>query len=871
MSAGYQVAAHCDKIVLEDKMSQVGSIGVFAKFQDFEAYQEKNGLKTITVYAPQSSDKNSAYENALKGDFKVLQNDVLKPIADNFINTVRKARPQVSEETFTGKTYFSSDAIKLGLADSVDTIENVIAQITGNQKKNKPQNNPSMKRNQIAALVTVLGIAELLSQNDKFYLSAEQVEAIENKFAATNVKMSKRNLTFGDDGGIVLNAETLLEMNAQLTDAIVAHNSSLQSSNELAKAKKEHFEQIAQQKKEYEAKIAQLSDLPENISKKDVHKLNKKGFFDAPTTGLNQADSSRPWNKAAVAIANGDRRQAAIIMTSEMSHHAIEVLQNELKIHGSQQMNLDQMKSVLGNSFVEPITDVHDMLVENAAIDKIFPIRSSGIKDELPSLSIFIDNFLQPRNSEWAEKGGFEIQANKIKVKNSQVSKRFSANDMWAFIESWLAEKTQGTDPFQEGLVQWLVKKMLRQIMLVERPLNAIRGVYITPEAGVAGASLNSMDGVIKSIQNEIKQNKILVTRNGKPSYFHMTNAGDPNLNHLYYKIQGVIKSIPQNLRDAFSWEVLISKNDKREYNLFLEKVVASNPNFTAIKNAESFDNFNIVDVPHWQDGLIVITLPKNIVQAFREKNDDNRIYFDREKRDTIVFMDMGYVVGPVFSGKIFDTIEELKAAKGNFQRLFTNGEFNAYTPITIKPDITAPTVAIHNVLKTSTNTITTTITTIADATIGEEIFITGDGETANASKILDTNTNFIGLDTDIVFEKGLTAKFRCTATDKFTLEALYQDNALSAISFDANDVTPDVSDGILFITSLENSSAKNITDLEGAQIGVPVTILGSGGGNATTINKTGKFKHITASWTATKGTSITLVKRADGLFVQTI
>jgi len=265
---------------------------------------------------------------------------------------------------------------------------------------------------------------------------------------------------------------------------------------------------------------------------------------------------------------------------------------------------------------------------------------------------------------------------------------------------------------------------------------------------------------------------------------------------------------------------------------------------------------------------LIIITLPNNILQGYREKADDNRMYFDREKRDTIVFMDGAFVIAPVLTGKKFATAAELVESAGYYQRIFTNAEFGAFSPLQLAAGDTSTSVAAHTVLMTEANAGATVITTFDDAVEGDVIYLIG-GSSTNASVIEAANVAFVGIVADITFNKGVMAKFQKNAAGKFLLLDLYQQESEGAILLDVDDTTPDVSGGYLFQTNPGNTVATAITNFENATVGVPFTVLGGGGANASTIAKAGKFAYITAAYTATLGTSITLVKRSDGLFIQ--
>lgn len=66
------------------------------------------------------------------------------------------------------------------------------------------------------------------------------------------------------------------------------------------------------------------------------------------------------------------------------------------------------------------------------------------------------------------------------------------------------------------------------------------------------------------------------------------------------------------------------------------------------------------------------------------------------------------------------------------------------------------------------------------------------------------------------------------------------------------------------------NKQLKEIDDIEGAEIGVVVNIkCGPDGDNGVTIKKTGKFELISEDWTPKTGDVISLMKRADGKFIE--
>lgn len=71
-------------------------------------------------------------------------------------------------------------------------------------------------------------------------------------------------------------------------------------------------------------------------------------------------------------------------------------------------------------------------------------------------------------------------------------------------------------------------------------------------------------------------------------------------------------------------------------------------------------------------------------------------------------------------------------------------------------------------------------------------------------------------------------------------------------------------------IVTVANSSVLEISDIENAHVGALIKLkCGADGDNGVTIKKAEKFSLISAAWTPNKGDVITLMKRADGKFIE--
>jgi len=883
-SAALISISHCNEIICSSEITEVGSLGVMAMFKDNQLQMEAQGIKFHKVYADQSSLKNLTVENALKGDYALLKENELNPLADYFIKDFKKQRPNVTDENvYKAEMYFAKNAKKIGLIDFIGNMDFAINRALqlakanpsnpiNQQKQNSQQNSQrnsnlnlnnsqtnviAMDKTKIPILLMILGYESLVSQEGHVSILKEDVDKISTFYQKSfGTGLMLKGATIDEEGGATLSEKSLLQLNNLIAT---------KSLDALQKADEIKNKAINDLKVGYEAQIKSLSDLPEDFKSKSTSG-NLASDFLSKAVGVNSLEG-RPWNEAALAIATGDINRLNYIKANGLSEAQMELFIEDYK---KATIDITQLNSELGDYYREVSGQIKDMMVVSEEIDSIFPRVSSGIQDEYSQIYEYITEFLQARNAgDWVTKGSHEFQAETVKLTAWQVTKTYLKEQMYQFMTSWLATKTKGTDPYQDSFIQYFVGRILMQINKVERPYNAIRGVYVTPTTDVAGLSVNSSNGLLKSLQMLIAKNKILPFNVGKGTYNLTDDAGNVNRDHVYYKIHDIFNMMPQKLRDAGKWIAYISKNDLREREKFDKEIIAKDANYADRQKVNAYENLSYVGVPHWVDGLIVITVPGNGAQIYREKNDDNRVYIEKLKRSTYVHMDGADGTMWALTGKQYSTRAALLASKGENQRIFTNAEFGAYTSIDIPANDTTPSVSVHNILKTSANTVATTITTFDDAVVGQKYFIIG-GSNTNSSTIA-TGGNFIGLSATFTFSEGAGIEVLCTAANTFKVLSLFDKNSTSAIELTVDDATPSVAGSYLFITNNKHASAVAITDFTEAQVGKQFKVIGGGGTNATTIAKSGKFAYIDSAWTGTVGQEIVLVKRSDGNFIQVI
>jgi len=130
-SGGFWLAAPAQHIMISGETNVIGSIGTMLRLENMDGLLAKLGIKVHEVYAKDSKDKNRLVKELLKGNDKPIQKEFLDPTNDVFVNWVTKHRGKKldleKENVLTGNIYLGKQAIAVGLADSMGTLDEAVA------------------------------------------------------------------------------------------------------------------------------------------------------------------------------------------------------------------------------------------------------------------------------------------------------------------------------------------------------------------------------------------------------------------------------------------------------------------------------------------------------------------------------------------------------------------------------------------------------------------------------------------------------------------------------------------------------------------------------------------------------------------------
>jgi protease-4 len=186
-SAAMWIASAANEIYTTQKTDMVGSIGVYTTIADWYGYFEKEGLKVRDIYAPQSTDKNIDYREALKENDEPIKAD-LKIMAQEFIDTVKRNRygKITGDGWATGKMFYSKEATRIGLIDGQKTFEQIVRRMDAiiSQRDQSNSNNMAFEKTLAAAKAESFEVVE-----GGFLLEETHLNNIEESITSNETKI----------------------------------------------------------------------------------------------------------------------------------------------------------------------------------------------------------------------------------------------------------------------------------------------------------------------------------------------------------------------------------------------------------------------------------------------------------------------------------------------------------------------------------------------------------------------------------------------------------------------------------------------------------------------------------------------------------
>jgi hypothetical protein len=162
---------------------------------------------------------------------------------------------------------------------------------------------------------------------------------------------------------------------------------------------------------------------------------------------------------------------------------------------------------------------------------------------------------IQAYQSKFTPKSSVGFDAIDWKLRKIKIDMIFTADDLEKYFDSWMVEWHEiGKDPVDWSFYRYLYDTVFTPKLLEEMNHNAMKGEYQAPADGVAGLSINSLDGYIINFSNGVDNGDIaeIVT-------------GAIGANDAVQKIETFCDGLPELYRDL-SGRIYCSHTTARHY-----------------------------------------------------------------------------------------------------------------------------------------------------------------------------------------------------------------------------------------------------------------------------------------------------------------
>lgn len=260
-SAGMWIASAGDELYVTQKTDMVGSIGAYQTIADWYGYFEAEGLKVRDIYAPQSTDKNRDYKEALEGNDELIMAD-LKVLVDEFHASIKRNRGTrlTSDEWKTGKMYYTKEALRIGLIDGQKSLADVMKRMVALVQKRQSSNSNTM------AFEKTLAAAK-----------AEQFEVVDGGFLTEEGHLNNIEAKLVADEAAIADQATTIQQQQVSIDTLTTSGSALEQKLADANAT---IQQKDQEIAALNAKVTELGGKPAGataVEEPEQDKQEKKG------------------------------------------------------------------------------------------------------------------------------------------------------------------------------------------------------------------------------------------------------------------------------------------------------------------------------------------------------------------------------------------------------------------------------------------------------------------------------------------------------------------------------------------------------------------------------------------------------------------
>ena len=386
----------------------------------------------------------------------------------------------------------------------------------------------------------------------------------------------------------------------------------------------------------------------------------------AAMTAPDEESEGRAFRQAARSYAHSLASRYAYLQ----QNHMLDIKSLESGEYSTNFANLDN--AGLGDQFVIRRQDaLIARVLKKRLLTDFFPVRY-GIQDRDILFNAFFDEVSQAYQAGEVYKGGMKLENEMGYVDDAMVKLKFGPmKELERIYIGYL--NREGSDPIKWSMIEYCLLNQLEQ-MQVEQNKRRMRGIYVKPEAGVAGSYLNAGTGVLYTLLRYIHDYSIKPHDDADHSYRAYTNA--TMLTAIQAFVSDVLSSLSED-EDLDGRMLYLNSAHKTWYlqnvrEKYGKDIDFSGPNSYA--NVVPDTDLRIIWLPYLgQLPFMMIQQPGNIQFIENIPGEMMNVKMEEQMEMVRAWAVWKEGTGAAFTGRKFNSKEDMDKNAYEWQQIFTN------------------------------------------------------------------------------------------------------------------------------------------------------------------------------------------------------
>ena len=320
----------------------------------------------------------------------------------------------------------------------------------------------------------------------------------------------------------------------------------------------------------------------------------------------------------------------------------------------------------LGDQYLTRRTDL--LIARLAEIQHVYDIfpRRFGVQDREVMINAFFGDFSQAYQKGGIWKGNVELQPEICYVDDAMFKTLF--NSMKEIERQYIGYlNTEGSDPIKWTMIEWAMLNISTKL-IEEQNQRKVLGIYVKPEDGKSGHTLNAGTGVYYTLLRYYNEGKIaLVDDSAFSGYTSGSTMVACVTNFLLY--------LSERVPDLDKYEVILNANHRAMWKAGIREIYGKDNDFTGPQGDVVPDHQNRIRWCPYGKTLpfIWVQKPGNIQSIELTAGEMHAVRFDSEMEDVKAWSIWKEGTSATYAGKPFKTKAERAAHGFEDQEIFCN------------------------------------------------------------------------------------------------------------------------------------------------------------------------------------------------------